>query len=203
MGLRSYVLYCERLRPLQAWCRAFCQPVCALILCAIEWDYLKAIVMLSSIKNNTKMLKKLYSKLLFVAKLTSATLTQTNGETIVSRTPKAVTLGALKDLRPVSASLRGSAVLLFRLGLAAKSKMPIRHTEMLTAEQTANVLPKPEASPPMIVSPRSRYDLTSISDAKMTNTTAKIAVSASFRTLPCRRGPTKAPTKTASSTIAA
>lgn len=159
--------------------------------------------MLSSIKNNTKMLKKLYSKLLFVAKLTSATLTQTNGETIVSRTPKAVTLGALKDLRPVSASLRGSAVLLFRLGLAAKSKMPIRHTEMLTAEQTANVLPKPEASPPMIVSPRSRYDLTSISDAKMTNTTAKIAVSASFRTLPCRRGPTKAPTKTASSTTAA
>jgi hypothetical protein len=42
---------------------------------------------LSSIKNNTKMLKKLYSKLLFVAKLTSATLTHTNGETIVRRTP--------------------------------------------------------------------------------------------------------------------
>ena len=69
--------------------------------------------MLSSIKNNTKMLKKLYSKFLFVAKLTSTTLTHTNGETIVKRTPKAVTLGALRDLMPVSASLRGSAVLLF------------------------------------------------------------------------------------------
>ena len=159
--------------------------------------------MLSSIKNNTKMLKKLYSKFLFVAKLTSATLAHTNGETIVKRTPKAVTLGALKDLRPISASLRGSAVLLFRLGLAAKSKMPIRHTEILTAEQTANSLPKDEPSPLMIASPVSRYDLNTISDAKMTNTTAKVAVSASFRILPCRRGPTKAPTKTASSTIAA
>ena len=164
--------------------------------------YLKDIAMLSSIKNKTKMLKKLYSKLLFVAKLTSATLTQTNGETIVSRTPKAVTLDALGDLRPVSASLRGSVVSLFKLGLAANRKMPIRHTEMLTAEQTANVLPKPEASP-TIVSPLSRYDLNSISDAKMTNTTAKLAVSASFRILPCRRGPIRAPKKTASSTIAA
>ena len=162
--------------------------------------------MLSSIKNKTKMLKKLNSKLLFVAKLTSATLTQTNGETIVSRTPKAVTLDALRDLRPVSVSLRGSVVSVvspFKLGLAAKRKMPIRHTEMLTAEQTANVLPKPEASPAMIVSPLSRYDLNSISDVKMTNTTAKLAVSASFRILPCRRDPIKAPTKTASSTIAA
>jgi len=149
------------------------------------------------------MLKKLYSKFLFVAKLTSTTLTHTNGETIVKRTPKAVTLGALRDLMPVSASLRGSAVLLFKLGLAAKSKMPIRHTEMLTAEQTANALPNDEASPLMIVSPVSRYGLNTISDAKMTNTTAKIAVSASFRTLPCRRGPIKAPTKTASRTIAA
>ena len=165
--------------------------------------YLKDIAMLSSIKNKTKMLKKLYSKLLFVAKLTSATLTQTNGETIVSRTPKAMTLDALRDLRPVSASLRGRVVSLFKLGVAAKRKMPIRHTEMLTAEQTANVLPKPEASSPMIVSPLSRYDLNSISDAKMTNTTAKLAVSASFRILPCRRGPIRAPKKTASSTIAA
>ena len=112
--------------------------------------------MLSSIKNKTKMLKKLYNKLLFVAKLTSATLTQTNGETIVSRTPKAVTLDALRDLRPVSVSLRGSVVSPFKLVLAAKRKMPIRHTEMLTAEQTANVLPKPEASPSMTVSPLSR-----------------------------------------------
>jgi len=169
----------------------------------LKWDYLKAIAILSSIKNNTKMLKKLYSKLLFVAKLTSATLTHTNGETIVRRTPKAVTLGALKDLRPVSASFRGSGALLFTLGLAAKSKMPIRHTEILTAEQTANALPKDEVSPLKIVSPVSRYNFNIISDAKMTNTTAKIAVSASFRTLPCRRGPTKAPIKTASSTIAA
>jgi len=175
---------------------------CALISVPVA-IYLKDIARLSSIKNKTKMLKKQYSKLLFIAKLVSATLTQTNGETIVSRIPKAVTLGALRDLRPVSASLRGNAVSLFRLGLAAKRKMPIRHTEMLTAEQTTNVLPKPEASPLMIVSPVSRYDLNSISDAKMTNTTAKLAVSASLRILPCRRDPVKAPTKTASSTIAA
>ena len=169
----------------------------------LKWDYLKAIAILSSIKNKTKTLKKLYSKLLFVAKVTSAVLTHTNGETTVRRTPKAVTLGALKDLSPISASLRGSAVLLFRLGLAAKSKMPIRHTEILTAEQTANALPKDAPSSLMVASPVSRYDLNTISDAKMTNTTAKVAVSASFRILPCRCGPTKAPTKTASSTIAA
>jgi len=169
----------------------------------LKWDYFKAIAILSSMKNNTKMLKKLYSKLLFAAKLTNATPTHTNGETIVRRTPIPVTLGALKDLRPISASFRGSPVLLFTLGLAAKSKMPIRQTEILTAEQTTNALPKDEASPLVIVSPVSRYNFTTISDAKMTNTTAKIAVSASFRTLPCRRGPIKAPMKTASSTIAA
>jgi len=159
--------------------------------------------MLSSIKNKTNILKKLHNKLLFIAKLTSATLTHTNGERIVSSTPNAVTLDALRDLRPISASLRGSAVLLFALGVAAKSKMPIRQTEMLTVEQTANALAKDEVSPLMIVPPVSRYNLRTMSNAKMTNTTAKIAVSASFRTLPCRRGPTKAPTKTASSTIAA
>jgi signal transduction histidine kinase len=110
--------------------------------------------MLSSIKNNTTTLKKLHNKLLFIAKLTSATLTHTNGETIVSSTPKAATLGALRDVRPISASLRGSAVSLFELGLAAKSKMPIRQTETLTAEQTANALAKDEVSPLMIVPPR-------------------------------------------------
>ena len=102
--------------------------------------------MLRSMKNNTKMLKKLYSKLLFVAKFTSATVTHINGETIVSRIPKEMTLGALRDLRPDSASLTGSAVLPLKLGLTAKSKMPMRHTEMLTAEQTAKTRPNDNAS---------------------------------------------------------
>ena len=75
-------------------------------------------------------------------KLTIAAPTQKNGEAIMSRTPKAVMLGGPNDLSPTSSSVGRIAVSVCELGFAAKSMMPTKQTDMLTADDTRRVFSK-------------------------------------------------------------
>ena len=103
---------------------------------------------------------------------------------IVSRTPAAVKLAGLGDFNPTSMSLRGIGASLRDVGLAAKRTMPIKRTDMLTAEHRSNVLSKCGFLSFKFGSYPQLWPLSTISDAKTIKTTAKIAAKASFRILP-------------------
>src|SRR5665647_1148209 len=75
-------------------------------------------------------------------RLKIAAPTQTNGEAIMSRTPKAAMLDGSNDLSPTSRSVGRIAVSLYEPGFAARSMMPTKQTDMLTADDTKRVFSK-------------------------------------------------------------